>query len=131
MKMYLHDRNPVLEFKLIGALEDRAVAEFESAWVTACSLNRPHLRVDLSGLAAIDREGTNLIERMQNAGARLVASPPFACLDLLRSLGVENLPLPASSQATNRPTRLGWLLQLLTITRRAVIRGGAIRLHSR
>jgi hypothetical protein len=84
-----HDSAAGLRFVLRGELAGLFVGYLEHSWKTAAStLGTRELVVDLSGLAAADASGVELLSRMREAGARLTAVQPPASLELLRFLAI-------------------------------------------
>jgi len=70
--LYLHDGATRFRMTLGGALVGGHVLELEHAWGTALSMLRgKQLVVELNGLAEADGEGLALLQKMEEAGARL------------------------------------------------------------
>jgi ABC-type transporter Mla MlaB component len=75
MDLYQHDEPSRFRFVLRGQLLGASVEELEHAWRTAQSvLKDRELVVDVSALSLADSAGLGLLLRMQQSGARLVAS---------------------------------------------------------
>jgi STAS domain-containing protein len=65
----------VMTFELAGRLAGPWVKEFELSWRSAASTQRIYpVRVDLSSVTFIDEEGKELLGRMYQEGAELVAA---------------------------------------------------------
>jgi ABC-type transporter Mla MlaB component len=77
MDMYQHDGVEMFEFVLRGELSGDGVQNLERAWNTARSILAGRmLVVDISGIANADPQGVDLLSRMREAGARLIAALP-------------------------------------------------------
>ena len=79
----------MFRFVLLGELTGMYVRDFEQAWNTATSIAaRKDVVVDISGVTDADAEGVELLSRMRESGARLIATQPAKSEALLRSLGI-------------------------------------------
>ena len=104
MEMYQHDCPSAFRFVLSGDLSGEAVQQLQWAWQTAQStLGGRDLIVDISGIANADPYGLELLFRMRNAGARLIADMPPVSPGLLRQFGMPALSPRAGS---------GWLARI-------------------
>jgi hypothetical protein len=93
MDIYQHDSAAIFRFVLRGHLAGEHVLELEHAWTTARSiLQHKELVVDVSGISDADPQGAELLHRMRDAGARLIAALPPKSEEFLRSLGVPAAP---------------------------------------
>ena len=93
MHIYQHDSATVFRFKLRGELDGPWVRELEQAWMTATSVLRDkELVVDISGVTRADMAGLKLLCRMREGGARLAASTPQGCPELLKLLDLPSAP---------------------------------------
>jgi anti-anti-sigma regulatory factor len=67
----------MFRFVVAGELNGSAAKELEQAWKTAASiLNGKELVVDISGVTSADSSGADLLSRMRESGARLIAAAP-------------------------------------------------------
>jgi len=99
--MFLHDSATMFRFVLNGELSGRRVQELEQAWITVQSiLNGKELVFDISALTGADELGANLLSRMRESGARLIAASPPKSEELLRSLGLSVVAPPAQCART-------------------------------
>jgi ABC-type transporter Mla MlaB component len=80
-----------LEGELIGVW----VKELFDAWRAAVSLDRPHLRVDLTSVRRVDKAGEYLLALLRCTGAQLAGSGLFAA-ELIRII-VRDWPLAAEN----------------------------------
>jgi hypothetical protein len=72
--IYLHDARAAVRFEIRGDFSGTAVTDLHNSWRTALSiLNGKALLLDISRMTAIDEPGTELIARMQQEGAQLIA----------------------------------------------------------
>jgi len=107
MELYQHDNAAMFRFVLRGGLTGAYVTELEHAWTTAQSiLNGRDLAVDVSAMTNADESGVDLLFRMRDSGAHLMAPLPPASEELLRSLGV---PVAAPAGGFLRERMLRWL----------------------
>jgi hypothetical protein len=89
MQLYQHDSSSTFRFVLRGSLEGSWVQELEHAWITAASVLRgKELVLDVSGLTGTDENGLNLLSRMRESGARLMADTPPEAPGRCRWLGI-------------------------------------------
>ena len=79
LTVYQHDELSRFRFKLLGVLDAAGARQLEYCWRTAASVLRgKQLVVDTTCVSVIDAAGESLLERMQQAGATLIAEPPPA-----------------------------------------------------
>jgi hypothetical protein len=98
LDIFQHDGAAMMRFVLRGELAGLPVQYLEHSWDTAAStLGARELVVDVSGLAAADAQGLELLSRMRESGARLTAAQPPASPELLRSLAI-----PVAAPGRNR-----------------------------
>ena len=89
MQIYQHDSAKMFRFDLRGDLVGHRAQELEHAWTTAQSiLNGKELVVDVSGIEDADEFGVDLLCRMRDSGARLIAALPPEPKAFLRTLGL-------------------------------------------
>ena len=99
--LYLHDRAASFRFVLRGDLSGDAVQNLDHAWNTAKpTLAGRELVVDVTGIASADSGGIELLWRMRESGARLVAAPQPGSEEVLRALGLPVAALPRRSESS-------------------------------
>jgi hypothetical protein len=81
-------------------ISGRLAADGAGELETVCG-DPARLVIDLSELLSADETGTRLLVEVRDAGAQLVAVPPFIQL-LLRARSGENVEIPGSHQRTTR-----------------------------
>ncbi len=75
LKITMRIETGVMTFELEGRLAGPWVKELELCWRSAASTQRIYpVRVDLSSVTFIDKEGKELLGRMYQEGAELVAA---------------------------------------------------------
>jgi anti-anti-sigma regulatory factor len=74
MKITADNYGEVTMFKLEGALTGEWVGELLRCWQQALITERPHIRVDLSGVSYVSETGKELLSEMYRTGADLVAA---------------------------------------------------------
>jgi ABC-type transporter Mla MlaB component len=86
MDLYQHDSAAMFRFVLRGDLSGMSVREFEQAWQTAASIaTGKQIVVDLSDVTNADAAGLELLSRMRESGARLIAAPSARSEAFLRT----------------------------------------------
>ncbi len=89
MDLSQHDTAERFLIRLYGDLEGKWVAELEQVWCCAASvLKGRELAVDLTGLTSAEERGTDLLIRMREGGARLIASWPARSPQLARRFAI-------------------------------------------
>jgi ABC-type transporter Mla MlaB component len=89
MDMYQHDGPTVFRFVLRGKLSGVQVQELDHAWNTAKSiLSGKELVIDISGITDADPAGVDLLSRMRESGARMIAALPPESVEFIRSMGI-------------------------------------------
>jgi anti-anti-sigma regulatory factor len=84
MPINVHHEGNVFRSKIQGALAGSCVVALESAWRTASGTDGGNpVIVDLREVASIDAAGRDLLLRMRQAGAKLIASPTRGDLVIL------------------------------------------------
>jgi len=107
MEMYQHDSATMFRFVLRGSLSGMSVQDLEQSWNTSSSVaSQKEIVVDISGVTDADAAGVELLSRMRESGARLIAALPPKSEALLRSIGI-----PAPEPETHRVGR--WAARLL------------------
>ena len=85
MDIYQHDSAETFRFVLKGELAKIEVQQLQCAWETAKSiLNGKDLIIEVSGVRKVDSAGVELLTRMRESGAQIVAARAPGCEDLLR-----------------------------------------------
>jgi len=75
LKITMRIEAGVMDFELEGKLAGPWVKELELCWRSAASTQRLYpVRVDLSSVTFIDKEGKELLGRIYQEGAKLVAT---------------------------------------------------------
>jgi anti-anti-sigma regulatory factor len=75
MDLYQHDSATIFRFVLRGELSGRSVEDLEHAWQTAVSTAAgKEFVVDTSGVTGMDATGQELLGRMRERGARVIAA---------------------------------------------------------
>jgi ABC-type transporter Mla MlaB component len=75
LRITVHDKPQAMTFQLEGRLAGPWVRVLEECWQTALARQRkPILRVDLTGVTAIDAAGRAHLAAMQREGAEFVAA---------------------------------------------------------
>ena len=111
MDIYQHDSADTFRFVLKGELAKVEVQQLQCAWETAESiLNGKDLIIEISGVTKVDSAGVELLTRMRESGAQIIAAHALGCDDLLRFLDKP----PAMPRANGR--RL-WALHVLKALR--------------
>jgi ABC-type transporter Mla MlaB component len=111
MDIYQHDSADTFRFVLKGELAKIKVQQLQCAWETAKSiLNGKDLIIEVSGVTKVDSAGVELLTRMRESGAQIIAARAPGCEDLLRFLDKP----PAMPRANGR--RL-WTLRALKALR--------------
>ena len=104
MGIYQHDSATTFRFVIRDELSGTAVRDLEHAWTTAKSvLNQKQLVVDLSGVTNADALGMDLLLRMRESGARLIAALPPRSRAFLDAIGIA---APAPDRRCGKLARL-------------------------
>jgi ABC-type transporter Mla MlaB component len=86
MDIYQHDSADTFRFVLKGELAKIEVQQLQCAWETAKSiLNGKDLIIE-SGVTKVNSAGVELLTRMRESGAQIIATRAPGCEDLLRFL---------------------------------------------
>ena len=97
MQIVKHDSSAMFRFVLRGELTGKIAQELQHAWMTAKSiLGSKELVVDVSGITKADPAGVEVLVRMRESGARLIAAAPPGSAGLLRTLGIPAEPASES-----------------------------------
>lgn len=111
MELHQHDGPEAFRFVLGGDLAGAAVEELAQAWATATSiLKGKELIVDVSAVTDADAAGVDLLIRMRDTGARLIAALPAVSRSLVRSLGI-------TAATPEHRSRSRFALQLASLVR--------------
>ena len=112
MIMYQHDSPDLFRFVVQGHLTEAGAQQLEWAWETAKSiLDGKELAVEVSKVTKADAAGINLLIRMRESGASILAKPMPECEELLRFF---DMPAPAPGDVERKPS---WALRILKAAR--------------
>ncbi|HWQ55883.1 MAG TPA: hypothetical protein VN442_19500 [Bryobacteraceae bacterium] len=91
--VYQHDASGTFRFVLLGQLKQPWVDELRHAWTTASSvIQNKELVIDLSALTAADNSGIDLLSRMRESGARIIAPASQTLSGPFTGLGMSAAP---------------------------------------
>ncbi len=126
MDMYQHDSAAMFQFVLRGELVGDHVQDLEHAWNTAKSiLAGKELVVEISGITIADRLGVDLLSRMQESGARLIAALAPGSTEFIRSMG-----LPLATPGRCHSTRAVRLLRRFRTLRGMILNGAFAQINA-
>ena len=109
MNLYQHDGPREYRFVLKGELSETSAQELEWAWQTAQSILKDKtVIVEVSEITTADSAASDLLFRMRESGAHIIAPRPPQCEELVRLLGLSRVAAGAPNRYPRATTVKEW-----------------------